>query len=34
VFGQQIALLGFLYGIDIEEQLAATIATGACYRKR
>ena len=25
VFGQQIALLGFLYGIDIEEQLAATL---------
>jgi hypothetical protein len=25
VFGQQIALLGFIYGIDIEEQLAATL---------
>lgn len=25
VFGQQIALLGYLYGIDIEEQLAATL---------
>ena len=25
VFGQQIALLGYLYGIDIEEQLASTL---------
>ena len=25
VFGQQIALLGYLYGIDIEEQLAAML---------
>lgn len=25
VFGQQLALLGYLYGIDIEEQLAATL---------
>lgn len=25
VFGQQVALLGYLYGIDIEEQLAATL---------
>ncbi len=25
VFGQQIALLGFLYGIDIEGQLASTL---------
>lgn len=25
VFGQQIALLGYLYGIDIEEQLANTL---------
>jgi hypothetical protein len=24
-FGQQIALLGYLYGIDIEEQLASTL---------
>jgi hypothetical protein len=25
VFGQQLALLGYLYGIDIEEQLAKTL---------
>ncbi|QQO34962.1 hypothetical protein JJC00_04475 [Bradyrhizobium diazoefficiens] len=25
VFGQQVALLGYLYGIDIEEQLASTL---------
>jgi hypothetical protein len=25
VFGQQLALLGYLYSIDIEEQLAATL---------
>jgi hypothetical protein len=25
IFGQQIALLGYLFGIDIEEQLADTL---------
>jgi hypothetical protein len=25
VFGQQLALLGYLYGVDIEEQLAQTL---------
>jgi hypothetical protein len=24
-FGQQLAILGYLYGIDIEEQLAAIL---------
>jgi hypothetical protein len=25
IFGQQLAILGYLYGIDIEEQLAAIL---------
>ena len=25
IFGQQIALLGYLYSVDIEEQLASTL---------
>jgi hypothetical protein len=31
IFGQQIALFGYLYGIDIEEQLASTLPPMPAY---